>query len=106
MCVCVYLTSVFEAYPITSAKIIARIGDEISLTCIAYGYPLPTYIWFHNGSRRVRDSRVHLKNGTLTISNTQENDRGSYECQAMNEGGMIHSQPTVLMVYGECGVLV
>ena len=54
----------------------------------------------------MRDSRVYLENGTLTISNAQENDRGSYECQAMNEAGMIRSQPTVLMVYGECGVVV
>ena len=53
----------------------------------------------------MRDSRVHLENGTLTISNAQENDRGSYECQAENEAGMIRSQPTVLMVYGECGVV-
>ena len=54
----------------------------------------------------MRDSRVHLENGTLTISNAQENDRGSYVCQAENEAGMIRSQPTVLMVYSECGVSV
>ena len=53
----------------------------------------------------MRDSRVRLENGTLTISNVQESDRGSYECQAENEAGMICSQSTMLFVYGECGVV-
>ena len=81
------------------------IGHEIAFTCLAHGYPLPTYTWFHNGTEIVRDSRVHLENGTLTITKARKDDRGNYTCVVQNEGGRIRSE-TMLKVYGECRVSV
>ena len=81
------------------------IGREIAFTCLAHGFPLPTYTWFHNGVQIVGDSRVHLENGTLTITKARKDDRGYYTCVVQNEGGTIRSE-TMLKVYGECRVSV
>ena len=87
----------FLEYPPPNA--IVDIGEKIELTCLARGYPLPTYTWLHNGTVIVRDSRVDLENGTLTITKARKDDRGNYTCVAWNEAGTIPSQ-TMLMVYG------
>ena len=53
----------------------------------------------------MRDSRVHLENGTLTITKARKDDRGYYKCVVQNEGGTIRSE-TMLKVYGEYKVSV
>ncbi|KAI1278064.1 Contactin [Halotydeus destructor] len=87
--------------------------NYISLRCVAEGYPTPTYEWFKEEYDNVRlkstlidplkDDRVTLTDGTLTIYNPQPaTDRGKYHCKATNIFGSIMSE-TVQLSFGFIG---
>jgi len=74
------------------------IGESVVLMCVAFGIPLPSYTWFHDGVQVEGGTRVHVNNGTLRIDSLQREDGGEYECRAENEAGVMTSS-ALLQVY-------
>ena len=76
-------------------------GDTVTFECVATGIPAPSITWFRNGSElnttadprvtisdpsdRENDGDIIQVNGTLTLVMTEDDDSGSYECNAMND---------------------
>ncbi|KAA0195696.1 hypothetical protein HAZT_HAZT002034 [Hyalella azteca] len=77
--------------------------NYVSITCLATGYPHPTYKWYKEDyednllvSREIdplTDRRFTVSGGTLVISEPNSiKDRGYYHCRAFNSFGSITSQ--------------
>ncbi|XP_067133265.1 interference hedgehog-like isoform X2 [Centruroides vittatus] len=62
-------------------------GENITVECIAKGYPKPHIEWFHNGKKLVTNSRIHVKGGLLNIKKSLLKDSGIYQCFAINALG-------------------
>ncbi|XP_012252358.2 contactin [Athalia rosae] len=84
-----------------------KISNDVTLRCLAGGYPTPTYEWFmevYENDRLVAkkinpldNSRYTVSGGTLIIYEPEQKaDRGSYHCKASNEFGTIVSESVVL----------
>lgn len=82
---------------------IRRIFNEVSLSCLAGGYPAPNYEWFREDyedarlvARRIdplTNNRYTISGGNLIINNPkQTEDRGAYHCKASNDYGTIISE--------------
>ncbi|XP_066587501.1 contactin [Prorops nasuta] len=87
-----------------------RVNNDISLSCLAGGYPTPTYEWFKEDYENDRliakrvdpliNRRYTLSGGTLIIHEPEQSlDRGSYHCKASNKFGTIISE-TVELSFG------
>ncbi|CAA9998770.1 unnamed protein product [Nesidiocoris tenuis] len=85
-------------------------SDDVTLRCIAGGYPTPTYEWFKEEYEQDRlvpkkidpllHSRYTISGGSLIIYNPrQDEDRGQFHCKASNEFGTIISE-TVNLLFG------
>ncbi|XP_064486907.1 contactin-like [Ornithodoros turicata] len=81
--------------------------NEISLRCVASGYPPPTYKWFKEERQNdasfdkyidpLSNGRYTQTDGTLTIHRPDmEIDRGKYHCTAENKFGTVLSRPAEL----------
>lgn len=65
-----------------------RIGNNVTIECIAEGYPIPTYKWY----RLIDDQKLALPaksllinfNRVLLIPNVQREDAGLYQCYVEN----------------------
>ncbi|KAL1110582.1 hypothetical protein AAG570_008110 [Ranatra chinensis] len=79
----------------------------VSLSCLAGGYPIPTYEWFKEDYEfdwlvatkidPLSDPRFTISGGTLMINNPRQvEDRGSYHCKATNKFGSIISESVTL----------
>ena len=102
--------------PITPTEALA--GDNITLTCIANGFPSPSIVWLKEGSQLVGDDRVVITNttnatlvgsphlaaasSTISITGAQLGDAGSYLCQVVNENGNMTQEISTVSVFGEC----
>ncbi|KAH0956722.1 hypothetical protein HN011_007833 [Eciton burchellii] len=84
-----------------------RISNDVSLSCLAGGYPTPTYEWFKEDYENDRliatkinplsNSRYTVSGGTLIIYEPEQTeDRGSYHCKATNKFGTIISESVEL----------
>ncbi|XP_017890877.1 contactin [Ceratina calcarata] len=80
-----------------------KISNHVELSCLAGGYPAPTYEWFKEDYENDRliatkidplnNTRYTISGGTLIIYEPdQAEDRGSYHCKATNEFGTIMSE--------------
>ncbi|KAJ8986222.1 hypothetical protein NQ317_009928 [Molorchus minor] len=80
-----------------------KIYNDVSLNCLAGGYPTPTYTWFREDYENDRlvakeinplsDSRFTISGGMLIIHNPQQKlDHGTYHCKASNKFGTIISE--------------
>ncbi|XP_050730835.1 contactin-like isoform X1 [Eriocheir sinensis] len=80
-----------------------EVVNYISVTCLAKGYPAPTYIWYKESYENeavmaraidpLSDPRFTVSGGTLIINDPKQvEDRGKYHCRARNEFGSITSQ--------------
>ncbi|XP_046858845.1 hemicentin-1-like [Xenia sp. Carnegie-2017] len=65
---------------ITLSKINAKIGESMNITCESDGFPLPTFIIYHNGA-------VISNNKKYIIQSVNFNNAGSYRCEAKNKLG-------------------
>ncbi|XP_066248303.1 contactin [Euwallacea similis] len=77
--------------------------NDISLTCLAGGYPTPTYKWYREEYENdvlvpreidpLMDQRYTITGGTLIIHDPQQKlDRTTYHCRASNKFGTIISE--------------
>ncbi|XP_012285560.1 contactin [Orussus abietinus] len=84
-----------------------RSTNDISLSCLAGGYPTPTYEWFKEDYENDRliatkinplsDNRYTVSGGMLIIFEPEQTkDRGSYHCKASNKFGTIMSESVQL----------
>lgn len=102
--------------PTTPTEALA--GDNITLTCIANGFPSPSIVWLKGGSQLVGNDRVTITNttnatlvgsphlagasSTIYITGVQLEDAGSYLCHVVNENGNTTQEISTVSVFGEC----
>ena len=67
------------------ARVVARVGDTLTLHCSATGDPQPVISWKKQGSQ-LPVGRSQQTNGTLVITGITMNDKGVYICVATNAG--------------------
>ncbi|XP_063702711.1 tyrosine-protein phosphatase Lar isoform X2 [Culicoides brevitarsis] len=78
---------------------VIEIGHTAVLQCKATGNPIPKIHWYRDQKRLdMNDPRYTLQDGNLQISNSQEDDKGKYECVAENAVGTEHSKAIDLYV--------
>jgi len=96
-----------------------KIINDISLLCVARGWPTPSYTWFREIYQNdsllehyidpMKDSRVTISGGQLIINNPNQignqNDRGKYFCKASNKYGTIRSR-SVSIAFGFIGEFI
>eukprot|EP00095_Tigriopus_kingsejongensis_P002293 maker-scaffold400_size182785-snap-gene-0.21 protein:Tk02293 transcript:maker-scaffold400_size182785-snap-gene-0.21-mRNA-1 annotation:"PREDICTED: contactin-like" len=93
-----------------------RVINDVSLLCIATGWPTPTYKWFKEGYKNdslvseevdvLQDRRVTISGGQLIINNPNAiSDRGKYFCTARNQFGTIRSR-SVSIAFGFIGEFI
>ncbi|VEN63415.1 unnamed protein product [Callosobruchus maculatus] len=84
-----------------------KLYNDISISCLAGGYPTPTYKWYkedYENDRLVaheidplRDGRYTVSGGTFIIHNPQQKlDHATYHCKASNKYGTIISESVQL----------
>ncbi|XP_060516307.1 contactin [Cylas formicarius] len=80
-----------------------KLYNYVSLSCLAAGYPTPTYKWYREHYENdtlvsheiepLRDSRYTVSGGTLIIHDPQQRlDRATYHCRASNRFGTVISE--------------
>uniref|UniRef100_A0A8C4IV11 Hemicentin-2 n=1 Tax=Dicentrarchus labrax TaxID=13489 RepID=A0A8C4IV11_DICLA len=79
----------------------ASVGENITLPCIARGFPQPTVTWHRQDGRQIltrTDSHsrtMQLENGHLLIQSVWLDDEGLYICEAKNPFGTIKTEARV-----------
>ncbi|KAG8567085.1 hypothetical protein GDO81_013493 [Engystomops pustulosus] len=79
------------------------LGNTVYFICRAEGNPKPNIVWLHNNNEidTGYDGRLNLlHDGTLMIQNTQESDKGAYQCTAKNIAGEVRTQEAILRYSG------
>lgn len=73
-------------------------SKEIKLDCRATGDPEPIITWSRNGVTLGLSTRHYLeRSGTLIIRPVQNDDYGTYRCDARNKYGRISTQAEVIL---------
>lgn len=70
-------------------------GSKIVLECIAYGYPVPSYVWTRIGKDLPAGSTTTSYNRLLIIPNAKVEDSGEYRCSAYSGDNFIVSSATL-----------
>uniref|UniRef100_UPI003AAF281C roundabout homolog 2-like n=1 Tax=Centroberyx gerrardi TaxID=166262 RepID=UPI003AAF281C len=80
---------------------VVAVGEPASLECQApRGHPEPTTYWRKDKARLdLKDDRITVRGGKLTISNTRKSDAGMYVCVAANMVGERESETAQLSVF-------
>ena len=79
------------------------VGDSLVLECYASGAPRPIITWLKDQKTRIRSDRhvVLAESGQLlVIAQVEEEDGGSYSCQATNSQGNVKQTANVLIETG------
>jgi len=75
-------------------------GSNVTFAVTATGTAPLQYQWQFNGTNLLAGGRISgVTNATLTVSNTQTNDTGSYSVIVTNPGGSTNSSAATLTVY-------
>ncbi|XP_022171906.1 contactin [Myzus persicae] len=92
----------------------SSITNDVSLSCVAGGYPTPTYEWFKEDYDNqdqllslkidpLSNKRFTLSGGTLIIyAPKRDEDRGRYHCKASNMFGSVVSE-SIQLSFGFIG---
>uniref|UniRef100_A0A668ASC5 Roundabout, axon guidance receptor, homolog 2 (Drosophila) n=1 Tax=Myripristis murdjan TaxID=586833 RepID=A0A668ASC5_9TELE len=80
---------------------VVAVGEPASLECQPpRGHPEPTTYWRKDKARLdLKDDRIMVRGGKLTISNTRKSDAGMYVCVAANMVGERESETAQLSVF-------
>ena len=68
------------------------IGQSVWIPCRALGTDI-VYQW-------MKDGTVVSESRRLRLTDIQESNEGAYMCRASNKGGMVVSNPGIVIVYG------
>ncbi|XP_052060070.1 lachesin-like isoform X4 [Mytilus californianus] len=68
----------------SAAIITVQEGENITLACEAYGYPLPNITWKRVDGSPLPNGGLQLTNGIYKIYNVSATDRGQFICTADN----------------------
>lgn len=81
------------------SEVTVSIGDSVVLQCLSSGAPMPFITWFKDGNIVVSSGHVvfAMSGQYLVIAEAEEEDSGSYACQATNSEGTVR-QGTQLFV--------
>lgn len=78
-------------------------GDEVLITCVVVGYPVPEITWFRNevAIRPSPDFRISFEVGTgtctLNIAEIFPEDAGEFSCKGMNPFGHAVTTTTIIV---------
>nr|XP_057926871.1 hemicentin-1 [Doryrhamphus excisus] len=79
----------------------ANVGENITLPCVARGFPRPTLTWYTQDGRPIltktatHSRKMQLQNGFLLIQSVWLDDEGVYICEAENQFGSIKAEARV-----------
>lgn len=62
-------------------------GSTRNFTCIAGGYPEPTFLWQQDGEVLPTGGRFQIDGGYISFRSLKPSDEGEYECIATNSAG-------------------
>uniref|UniRef100_A0A096M656 Roundabout, axon guidance receptor, homolog 2 (Drosophila) n=1 Tax=Poecilia formosa TaxID=48698 RepID=A0A096M656_POEFO len=81
--------------------VVVAVGETASFECQPpRGHPEPTVFWRRDKTQLdLKDDRIMVRGGKLTISNTKKSDSGIYVCVASNMVGERESEKAQLSVY-------
>ncbi|XP_027887635.1 roundabout homolog 2-like isoform X5 [Xiphophorus couchianus] len=81
--------------------VVVAVGETANFECQPpRGHPEPTIFWRRDKTQLdLKDDRVMVRGGKLTISNTKKSDSGIYVCVASNMVGERESEKAQLSVY-------
>ncbi|XP_063439090.1 lachesin-like [Mytilus trossulus] len=68
----------------SAATITVQEGENVTLVCEAYGYPLPNITWKREDGSPLHHGGLQLINGLYRINNVNATDRGLFICSADN----------------------
>ncbi|XP_076110102.1 lachesin-like [Mytilus galloprovincialis] len=69
---------------VSAATVTVQEGENVTLVCEAYGYPLPNITWKRGDGSPLPHGGLHLNNGLYRINNINATDRGLFICTADN----------------------
>ncbi len=106
-------------HPESYVSVDAGGGGGVSLTCVAYGVPLPTLTWLRDGVQLQNDSRTYIKesyfigdNASFIISILEvcsflpEDGDVEYGCQALNTHGRENITFQINVTYGNTLLII
>ncbi|XP_038853583.1 hemicentin-1-like [Salvelinus namaycush] len=82
----------------TPVDMMADVGENVTLPCVAHGFPLPKVTWRRDDGRPIltnvdsSGSQVQLDKGHLLIQSVWLDDEGVYVCEAKNQFGTIRTE--------------
>ncbi|XP_075048362.1 protein turtle homolog A isoform X1 [Mixophyes fleayi] len=74
-----------------------RVGDTLTLTCLAYGNPQPVVSWKRDDVVVESGDKVQVNNGSLRIMGVQRSSAGVYTCHASSAEGEVTHTSRVLV---------
>ena len=101
LCDCVL--TVVPRLLLSSTRLMAEEGQNITIACSATGQPKPNVTW--SKAIGVLPGRTAVKNGVLKINNVKGDDGGIYVCKAKNILGTAEG-PTHLVIFSRLRFLV
>ncbi|XP_064612926.1 titin-like [Liolophura sinensis] len=72
-------------------NVTVRLGESVTLTCLASSIPEPSYFWFMN-------EEMYGTGGSLTLTAVTSEDAGEYVCVAGNHVANVTSNPAIVSV--------
>ncbi|XP_053575885.1 protein turtle homolog A [Bombina bombina] len=74
-----------------------RVGDTLTLTCLAYGNPQPVILWKRDDIIIEAGDKIQVNNGSLRIVGVERSAAGVYTCHASSAEGEITHTTRVLV---------
>jgi len=62
-----------------------RVGEDVRLECVAFGYPVPRYNWTRKGAPLPKGVVITNFNRILVLPKVKVEDMGEYVCRATND---------------------
>lgn len=105
MCILQFVHLCYSAVPpvisVPHDEYTLRVGESLSVPCLAMGQPEPEMQWHKVGDPvRGGANLLTFTNGTLRIKNAQLKHAGVYTCTALNSAGRA-SHDITLILHGQ-----